>query len=76
MNMMNGPRNFIRWFFKLIIHNIAYSNGVGTFDAFNPNLPFMRHSIKSPCSDFTVYQLPVDLYTSPVMLQDKILFEV
>jgi hypothetical protein len=46
------------------------------FDAFNPNLPFMRHSIKSPCSDFTVYQLPVDLYTSPVMLQDKILFEV
>src|SRR5690606_25939976 len=38
------------------------------------NLPLILHSYSFPSSVFTAYQLPVDLYTSPVILIFKLLF--
>src|SRR5690606_37268354 len=38
------------------------------------NLPLILHSYSFPSSVLTAYQLPVDLYTSPVILIFKLLF--
>jgi hypothetical protein len=62
MNIMNGSVTVSE---DSSVHNPQYlPTAIGLVP---PLIRNFRHSIKSPCSDFTVYQLPVDLYTSPVI---------